>query len=81
MTCFEGINYLLCALGDGSMFYFSLNKQSGLLTDKKKVSGILELSAYVTYYIEPSSIVCKGTMKNKLCMQEQDSCRKAFNVS
>ncbi|KDR10581.1 DNA damage-binding protein 1 isoform X1 [Zootermopsis nevadensis] len=38
MTCFEGINYLLCALGDGSMFYFSLNKQSGLLTDKKKVT-------------------------------------------
>lgn len=38
MTCFEGINYLLCALGDGSMYYFSLNKQSGLLSDKKKVT-------------------------------------------
>ncbi|XP_054261134.1 DNA damage-binding protein 1 [Macrosteles quadrilineatus] len=38
MTCFEGLNYLLCALGDGSMFYFSLNKQNGLLTDKKKVT-------------------------------------------
>ncbi|XP_069681913.1 DNA damage-binding protein 1 isoform X2 [Periplaneta americana] len=38
MTCFEGINYLLCALGDGSMFYFSLNKQTGLLSDKKKVT-------------------------------------------
>ncbi|GFG37397.1 hypothetical protein Cfor_02582, partial [Coptotermes formosanus] len=38
MTCFEGINYLLCALGDGSMFYFTLGKQTGLLTDKKKVT-------------------------------------------
>ncbi|XP_067012933.1 DNA damage-binding protein 1 [Anabrus simplex] len=38
MTCFEGINYLLCALGDGSMFYFSLSKQTGLLSDKKKVT-------------------------------------------
>lgn len=38
MTCFEGINYLLCALGDGSMYYFSLNKQSGFLSDKKKVT-------------------------------------------
>jgi len=40
MTCFEGINYLLCALGDGSMFYFTLSKQTGLLTDKKKVSTL-----------------------------------------
>ncbi|PNF36443.1 DNA damage-binding protein 1 [Cryptotermes secundus] len=38
MTCFEGLNYLLCALGDGSMYYFSLNKQSGFLSDKKKVT-------------------------------------------
>ncbi|XP_075223029.1 DNA damage-binding protein pic [Lycorma delicatula] len=38
MTTFEGLCYLLCALGDGSMFYFSLNKQSGLLMDKKKVT-------------------------------------------
>ncbi|XP_049788661.1 DNA damage-binding protein 1 [Schistocerca nitens] len=38
MTCFEGVNYLLVALGDGSMYYFSLNKQTGLLTDKKKVT-------------------------------------------
>lgn len=37
MTCFENINYLLCALGDGSMFYFSLNNQNGILSDKKKV--------------------------------------------
>lgn len=38
MTCFEGHNYLLCALGDGSMFYFSLNKETGILSDKKKVT-------------------------------------------
>lgn len=38
MTNFEGINYLLCALGDGSMFYFTLNVKDGILKDKKKVT-------------------------------------------
>ncbi|GLV40180.1 piccolo [Carabus blaptoides fortunei] len=38
MTCFEQHNYLLCALGDGSMFYFSLNRKTGALSDKKKVT-------------------------------------------
>ncbi|KAF5292358.1 hypothetical protein FQA39_LY03392 [Lamprigera yunnana] len=38
MTSFEGYNYLLCALGDGSMYYFFLHKDSGSLTDKKKVT-------------------------------------------
>ncbi|VEN37337.1 unnamed protein product [Callosobruchus maculatus] len=38
MASFEGHNYLLCALGDGSMFYFTLNKESGTLSDKKKVT-------------------------------------------
>lgn len=37
ITCFEGSNYLLCALGDGAMFYFSLSK-TGILTEKKKVT-------------------------------------------
>ncbi|XP_046628743.1 DNA damage-binding protein 1 [Neodiprion virginianus] len=38
MTCFEGNTYLLCALGDGSMYYFTLQKQNGILSDKKKVT-------------------------------------------
>lgn len=38
MTQFEGHNYLLCALGDGSMFYFTLHKKSGSLLDRKKVT-------------------------------------------
>lgn len=38
MTNFEGINYLLCALGDGSMFYFTLNSIEATLKDKKKVT-------------------------------------------
>ena len=37
LTQFEDTNYLLCALGDGSLFYFVLNGQ-GALTDKKKVT-------------------------------------------
>jgi len=35
---FEGIPYLLCALGDGSLYYFLLNAKTGELTDKKKVT-------------------------------------------
>lgn len=38
MTNFEGINYLLCALGDGSMYYFTLNSTEATLKDKKKVT-------------------------------------------
>lgn len=37
MTQFDGTNYLLCALGDGSLFYFVMSSQ-GCLTDKKKVT-------------------------------------------
>ncbi|XP_028177041.1 DNA damage-binding protein 1 [Ostrinia nubilalis] len=32
----EGVCYLLCALGDGSMFYFTLDQDSGVLSNKKK---------------------------------------------
>jgi len=34
---FEGINYLLCSLGDGALFYFLLTPQ-GTLADKRKVT-------------------------------------------
>ena len=36
---FEGINYLLCSLGDGALFYFLLTPQ-GTLADKRKVGDI-----------------------------------------
>uniref|UniRef100_A0A069DXU2 Putative splicing factor 3b subunit 3 n=1 Tax=Panstrongylus megistus TaxID=65343 RepID=A0A069DXU2_9HEMI len=35
---FEGINYVLVALGDGSMFYFTFNRFTGVLMDKKRVT-------------------------------------------
>ena len=38
MTTFENSHYLLCALGDGSLFYFSLNHESGALSERKKVT-------------------------------------------
>lgn len=38
LTQFESINYLLCALGDGSMFYFVFDKEAGILMDQKKVT-------------------------------------------
>ncbi|CAH2326209.1 DNA damage-binding 1 [Pelobates cultripes] len=38
MTSFESSHYLLCALGDGALFYFGLNTETGLLSDRKKVT-------------------------------------------
>ncbi|KAF2317850.1 hypothetical protein GH714_041167 [Hevea brasiliensis] len=38
LCCFEGISYLLCALGDGHLLNFLLNLNTGELTDRKKVS-------------------------------------------
>ncbi|KAF7245565.1 DNA damage-binding protein 1 [Varanus komodoensis] len=38
MTTFESSHYLLCALGDGALFYFGLNVETGLLSDRKKVT-------------------------------------------
>ena len=30
-TAFEGIHYLLCALGDGTLFYFTMDPKSGIV--------------------------------------------------
>lgn len=38
MALFEGTPYLLVALGDGSLFYFSMNPVTKLLGDRKKVN-------------------------------------------
>ncbi|MED6122642.1 DNA damage-binding protein 1a [Stylosanthes scabra] len=38
LCAFEGISYLLCALGDGHLLNFLLNTSTGELTDRKKVS-------------------------------------------
>lgn len=38
MCSFEGISYLLCALGDGHLLNFVLSMSTGELTDRKKVS-------------------------------------------
>ncbi|KAK3200235.1 hypothetical protein Dsin_023650 [Dipteronia sinensis] len=38
LCAFEGISYLLCALGDGHLLNFLLNMSTGELTDRKKVS-------------------------------------------
>lgn len=37
MAMFEGTPYLLVALGDGSLFYYSMNPITNLLGDRKKV--------------------------------------------
>ncbi|XP_072033765.1 DNA damage-binding protein 1-like [Amphiura filiformis] len=37
MTTFEGQHYTLCALGDGSLFYFQLDVDTGYLSERKKV--------------------------------------------
>ncbi|KAM8763198.1 DNA damage-binding protein 1 [Acanthopagrus schlegelii] len=38
MTTFEGSYYLLCALGDGALFYFGLDLLTGALSERKKVT-------------------------------------------
>ncbi|EXC25620.1 DNA damage-binding protein 1a [Morus notabilis] len=38
LCAFEGISYLLCALGDGHLLNFLLNTTTGELTDRKKIS-------------------------------------------
>ncbi|KAK0579690.1 hypothetical protein LWI29_029830 [Acer saccharum] len=38
LCAFEGISYLLCALGDGHLLNFLLNMSTGELADRKKVS-------------------------------------------
>ncbi|CAA7054607.1 unnamed protein product [Microthlaspi erraticum] len=38
LCAFEGISYLLCALGDGHLLNFQLDTSSGELRDRKKVS-------------------------------------------
>lgn len=38
LCAFEGISYLLCALGDGHLLNFLLNMSTGELTDRKKIS-------------------------------------------
>ncbi|CAL4129658.1 unnamed protein product [Meganyctiphanes norvegica] len=37
MTTFENHHYLLCAMGDGQLFYFTYSPTTGFLSDKKKV--------------------------------------------
>lgn len=41
LACFDDNCFLMCALGDGSLYYFSLNPITGELTDNKKVFKIL----------------------------------------
>ncbi|KAK1280307.1 DNA damage-binding protein 1 [Acorus gramineus] len=38
LCTFEGVPYLLCALGDGHLFSFLLNINTGELSDRKKIS-------------------------------------------
>jgi DNA damage-binding protein 1 len=38
LVSFEGISYLLCALGDGHLFTFTINLNGYELNDKKKLS-------------------------------------------
>lgn len=49
MTSFEGIPYLLCALGDGSMFYFILNTSNGKLNNNKKFTLGTQPTILITF--------------------------------
>ncbi|EFJ23079.1 hypothetical protein SELMODRAFT_151061 [Selaginella moellendorffii] len=38
ICAFEGVSYLLCALGDGHLFNFLIDTSTGQLSDRKKIS-------------------------------------------
>ena len=38
MANFEMVNYLLCALGDGSLYYYLMDRNTGALTEQKRVT-------------------------------------------
>jgi len=38
MANFEMTNYLLCALGDGSLYYYLMDRSNGTLTEQKRVT-------------------------------------------
>ena len=49
MTTFESLYYLLCALGDGSLFYFNLNADTGKNTLIQTQVRISACHSRVTY--------------------------------
>ncbi|XP_028397691.1 DNA damage-binding protein 1-like [Dendronephthya gigantea] len=48
MAMFEGVKYLLCALGDGTFFYFIMNS-TGFLSEKRKITLGTQPAALKTF--------------------------------
>ena len=53
LATFEGVHYLLVAIGDGQLVYYVYNKEQKFLTDRKRVSFYLPSQLHYS----PSSIV------------------------
>ena len=65
MTTFEGIHYLLCALGDGSLFYFNLNTETGMFSCQCYFKETRMLFFLLTFQLKTCGIifvvlVCSG---------------------
>jgi len=50
MASFEGIHYLLCALGDGSLYYFVLNIDTGPLTSTSYIHITSRLKTLIDHF-------------------------------
>lgn len=79
MTTFEGSYYLLCALGDGALFYFGLDLQTGRFTNtvtiKSEKSAVLDWSGlYLFFYYKLLvGVLCKPKLQDFQwsCYQQQ----------
>ncbi|XP_051128213.1 DNA damage-binding protein 1-like [Andrographis paniculata] len=74
LCTFEGISYLLCALGDGHLLNFELNTRNGKLTNRKKVPLGIQPSTLGIFSLENATHVFTAsdrpaiiyTRKNKM---------------
>ena len=62
MTKFKGTNYLPCAYGDGSLFYFVVNG-SGHLADKKKVVLETQPTVLRKFRSDRPTVICSSNQK------------------
>ena len=62
MATFDGVHYLLCALGDGSLFYFNLNIDTGENHPIKLELTRDRLRSYVRSFVRSISFIRYGNV-------------------
>lgn len=70
MTTFESSHYLLCALGDGALFYFGLNIETGERSTWRARLDLPPVSLKVLFVDLPSPAVAlslSSLVRRRLC--------------